>query len=125
MLLHLACVFLFSLSLGKPNCSLGGLPQCKRTLLYFMGGYYLFLVWGFGYCCLFLWCEQAVIPQDAQCVLREQEAMGRASSQCLVVGLAISSKDLQEGGTGYSYLHGPGSGYKLKAELQGYQSTWQ
>ena len=90
------------MNLGKPNCSLVRLLLCKSTTLYFLGDYCLFLVWELNICCLFLWCEQAVIPQDAQCVLREQEAMGRASSQCLVVGLAISSKDLQEGGTGYS-----------------------
>ena len=39
--------FSISVSLGKPNCSLGGLLLCKSTPLYFVGGYYLFLVWEF------------------------------------------------------------------------------
>ena len=36
-------------------------------------------------------------PQDVQGVFREKEAMDRANG----------SKDLKEGGTGYSYLQGP------------------
>ena len=39
-------------------------------------------------CCIFLHCEQAVIPR----VLREKEAMGRASSQCLVAGLLTAAR---------------------------------
>ena len=30
--------------------------------------------------------------QDVQCVFREMEAMGRASSQCLVFGLSTEAK---------------------------------
>ena len=54
----------------------------------FVGGYYLF--WGWE-------CESLLslssmwagyYSQDALCVFREKEAMDRASSQCLVIGLS-------------------------------------
>ena len=71
----------------KPNYGLARLFLCKSTPLYFVGGYYLFLVWEFGsllsLSSMLVYCS----PQGAECVSREKEAMGRASSQCLVAGL--------------------------------------
>ena len=50
-----------------------------------MGGYYLFLVWQFGYLLsLSSVCSSCYSPE---CVSREEAAMGRASSQDLVAGL--------------------------------------
>ena len=81
-LLHLDYVFSFSMSLGKPNCSVGGLLLCKRTPLYFVGGYYLFLVWEFGYLLSLSLVQVGSYPQGAGYVSREKE-------QC--VGLVVSS----------------------------------
>ena len=71
------------MSLGKPNCTLGGLFLCENTPLYFAGGYYLYWCGSLDICCLFLGCEQAVIPSMLS-VSREKEAMG--SSQSLAGG---------------------------------------
>ena len=50
---------------------------------------------------LSLQCEQAIIPW-VNVFSRQKEAMGRASSHCLVAGLLTAAKDLQECGAGYS-----------------------
>ena len=84
--------FSFSVSLGKPNYSLGGLLLCKSTPLYFMGVYYLFLAWEFEYLLSLSSVWAGCYSQDAQCVFREKEAMSRASSKCLVVGLSIAAR---------------------------------
>lgn len=64
--LHFAYIFLFCEFRENNYCSLGGLFICMNTPGYFVRAYYLFLG------CL--------------CASREMETMGRASSQCLVVG---------------------------------------
>ena len=56
--------FSFSVSLGKPICSLVRLLLCKNTPLYFIGGVTIYFWCGnLNICCLFLWSEQAVIPR--------------------------------------------------------------
>ena len=55
--------FSISVSLGKPNCSLGGLLLYKRTPLCFWGVTVYFRCESLDICCLFLWCKQAVIPR--------------------------------------------------------------
>ena len=79
-------MFSFSVSLEKPNCSLEGLFLCKSSPLYFVGDYYLFLVWEFGILLSLSLVQAGFYPQGAECISREREAMGRASSQCLVTG---------------------------------------
>ena len=55
--------FSFSVSLGKPKCSLGGLLLCKSTCLYFVGVAIYFWPGSLNIICLFLQCEQAIIPR--------------------------------------------------------------
>ena len=55
--------------------------------MYFVGGYYLFLEWEFGYLLSLTLVCAGCYPQGAECVSREKEAMGRASSQFLVAEL--------------------------------------
>ena len=87
------------MSLGKSNCSLGELLLSKSTPLYFVGCYYLFWAWKFGYLLSLSSVSAGSYPQGAEHVSWEKEAMGRASNQCLVVD---SRMDLQEGGADYS-----------------------
>ena len=62
----------------------------------FVGGYYLF--WGWE--CESLLSLSSVwagcYPQDALCFFREKEAMDRASSQRLIVGLSTEAKICQK-----------------------------
>ena len=80
------------MSLGKANCSLVRLFLCKNTPLYFGGCYYLFLVWEFEYLLCLSLVSAGCFSQDAQCVFREKEAMGRASSQCLFAELSTEAR---------------------------------
>ena len=55
--------FSLSVSSGKPNCSLVRLLLCKNTLCIF-GGFPIYFWCGtLNICCLFLWCEQDVVPR--------------------------------------------------------------
>ena len=53
----------------------------------YWGGYFLFLVWVFGYLLSLSSVGAGCYPQGAEHVSRKKEAMGRTSSQCLVAGL--------------------------------------
>ena len=46
----------------------------------FFGGNYLFLLWEFEYLVSLSSVRVGCYPQDVQCVFREKEATGRASS---------------------------------------------
>ena len=80
-LVHFVYIFSFSVSLGKPiTVVLEGYFSARAPLCILWGGYYLFLVWEFGYLlplCLVWTC---FYPQGAVCVSREKKAMGRANS---------------------------------------------
>ena len=58
----------------------------------FFGCYYLLFVWEFEYLVSLSSVRVGCYPQDVQCVFREKEAMGRASSQCLIIGLSIAAR---------------------------------
>ena len=90
-LLHLACVF-FSVSLGKPNCSLVNLFLCNNTPFYFFRGLLFFfgvVVWIFD---VSFFGVSRLLPQDTQCVVREKEGMGNANNHCLVIGFSTEAK---------------------------------
>ena len=80
------------MSLGKPKCSLIRLLLCKSTPLYFWWCYYLFLVWEFEYLLYLSSVLTGCDSQDAQHVFREKEALGMASSQCLVIGFSTAAR---------------------------------
>ena len=57
----------------------------------FLGGVTIYFWCGsLSICCLFL--QSRLVLQDAQCVFKEKEAMGRASSQCLVTGFSTAAR---------------------------------
>ena len=64
----------------------------QEYLFVFRGVYYLFLLWEFEYLPSLSSVWAGCYPQDAQGVFREKEAMGRASTQCMVVGLLIVAR---------------------------------
>ena len=88
--------FSFSVSLGKPTYSFGGLLLCKSTPLYFVGGYYLFLAWEFEYLLSLSLAWAGPYPQGAEHVSREKEAMDRTSSQCLVAGFLTVARTFRK-----------------------------
>ena len=63
--------------------------------------------------------------QDAQCVFREKEAMGRNSSQCLVIGLSTAAWICRKVAQATPSFRALGDGNELQADLQGDQSIWQ
>ena len=63
----------------------------EYPFVFFGEVYYLFLVWEFEYL-LSLSLVGAGYSQDARYVFKEKEAVGRASSQCLIVGLSIAAR---------------------------------
>ena len=69
----------------------------EYPFVFFWGVTIFFLLWEFEYLLSLSLMQAGSCSQDAHCVFRE-EAMGKASSQCLVIG----SKDLQEGASGYT-----------------------
>ena len=101
------------MSLGKPNCSLRSLLLCKSTPLYFVRGYYLFLVWEFEYFhSLSLVCT-GCYSQDAECVSSKKEAMGKASSRCLVAGLLTAARTCRKVAQATPSCRALGSGNEL------------
>ena len=105
--------FSFSVSLGKPNCSLVRPLLFKSATLYFWGGYYLFLVWEFEYLLSLSLVWAGCFSQEAQCVFREKEAMGRASSHCLVLGLSLAVRTCRKVSQATPSFRALGSGNKL------------
>ncbi len=51
--------------------------------------------------------------------------MGRASSQCLVLGLSIAARTCRKVAQATPSCRALGSGNKLYADIQGDQSIWQ
>ena len=88
-LLWFTYIFFFFCEFKEVNyCCLGGLFLCISASLYFVRSYHLLLAWSLDICCLFLQCEQAVTSLIGhECISMEKEAVGRASSQCLLAGL--------------------------------------
>ena len=111
VILHLA--FSFSVSSEKPNCSLIRLLLCKNTTLYFWGGYYLFFVWVFEYLLSLSLVSAGCYSQDGQCVSRENEAMGKTSSKCLVIGLSIATRTCRKAAQATPCCRALGSGNKF------------
>ena len=58
---------------------------------FFISPFIYFWCGSLNICCIFLWCKEA-ISEDVQGVFREKEAMVRASSQCLVIGLSTAAR---------------------------------
>ena len=91
------------MSLGKQNCSLGGLFLCMSTLCILWGVTIFGMgVWIFD---VFLWCEQTI-----NCVPREKEVMCRASSQCLFAGLLTVERTYKKVAQGTSKCRVLGNG---------------
>ena len=101
------------MSSGKPHCSLVRLLLLKNTPLYFFGGCYLFLVWEFGYLLSLTLVLAGCFSQDAKCVFREKEEMGRSFSQCLVVGLSIAARICRKLAQATPSCRALGSGNKI------------
>ena len=64
-------------------------------------------------CCLFLQHEQAVIPRMLSVFSGGKEAMGRASSQCLVVGLSRAAWTCRKVAEATPSRRALGSGHEL------------
>ena len=127
-LLHFACFFFFfsfSVRLWKPSCSLGGLFLCKSAPLYFIGGYSLFLSLQLGYLLSVSSVWRGCYPQGAECVCRENEAKGRASSECLVAGLLTVARTCRKVAQATPSCRALGSGNEAQANWDGAQNIWQ
>ena len=73
---------------------------------------------------LSLFVVSSLLSPGAKCVFREKGAMGSASYSVPVHWNLNRSRDLLEGGTGYSYFQALGSGNELWKDLQGDQRIW-
>ena len=65
------------------------------------------------------------ISQNTQCVFREKEAVGRASSQFLVAGLLTAARTYRKVAQATSSCRAQGSCNEPWADLRGAQSIWQ
>ena len=114
-----------SVSLGEPSHSLEELFLCKITPLYFVVDDYVFLAWEFGYLLSLSLVWAGCYPPGAECVSKEKEAMGRASSQCLVAGLLTVARTFRKVAQATSSCRSLGSGNEPQANLGNAQSIWQ
>jgi len=85
-------------SSGKPNCSLVRLLLCKNNPLYFFGGGAITIYFWCGslnmnICCLFLWCEQAVVPKTViKCLGTAQSILqGQLQGGCVPRGVRATA----------------------------------
>ena len=81
------------------------------------------MAWEFGYLLSLPLVWAGCYPPE--CVSREKEAMGRASSQCLVAGLLTVAMTCRKVAQAIPSCRALGSGNDPLADLDSAQSIWQ